>query len=257
MRFRILLVTAVFAGAAALAAAQDRTTSETKQTTVQNPDGSSTTITGQVIRYEPGSTIVIRRSNNTEATYTLDSSLSVPSDVAVGREVTIVTSSQDGKVRIQKITTMTTPGGSSSMGSTSSMSSSSAAPPSDDAKTSSSQQTQQTQQTTETRSTASVAPAQEPPAPQEQTTQQTTTSRVTTVTGTVQAYEPGQSITIVGPDRKVTTYTISEDVQAPQTIAVGKRVTFKTTTVSGKPAVQSFTTKTTTKTTKSKTVSPK
>jgi sulfite reductase alpha subunit-like flavoprotein len=252
MRFRTVLVSAVFAGAAALAVGQDRTTTtETKQTTVQNPDGSTstTTITGQVIRYEPGSAIVIRRSNNTEATYKLDSELQVPSDVAVGREVTLVTQSQDGTVHIKKITTMSMPTGSSG-----SMSSMSPPPASEDSKTTSSREVQQT---TETRSTASVAPAQEPPVPQEQTTQQTSTTRVTTVSGTVQAYEPGQSITIVGPNHKVTTYTISEGVQAPDTVAVGKRVTFTTTTVSGKPAVQSFTTKTTTKTTRSKTVSPR
>ena len=250
MRFRVLLVSAVIAGATALAIGQDRsTTTETKQTTVQNPDGSSVTITGQVVRYEPGKTIVIRRSNNAETTYTLDSSAEVPSDIAVGRQVTLVTQTKDGSVHIRKITTLTLPEGSSG-----SMSSMSEPPKPEEPKTA---ESMQTQQTTETRSTASVAPAQEPPAStQEQTTRETTTTKVTTVSGTVQAYEPGQSITIIGPDKKVTTYTISQGIEAPQTVAVGKRVTFTSTTVSGKPAVQSFTTTTKTTKTKSKTVTP-
>src|SRR5262249_55288785 len=252
-RFRVLLVSVVFAGAAALAIGQDRsTTTETKQTPV-NPDG-SVTVTGQVIKYEPGKTIVIRQSNNSETTYTLDSSAEVPSDIAVGRQVTVVTQMKDGSVHIRKITTVTLPEGSS--GSTSSMSE----PPRSDAPKAADLkpgESVQPQTTTQTRSTASVAPAQEPPvSTQEQTTQQTMTTKVTTVSGTVQAYEPGQSITIVGPDKKVTTYTISEGVQAPQTVAVGKTVTFTTTTVSGKPAVQSFTTTTKTTKTKSKTVKP-
>jgi hypothetical protein len=73
----------------------------------------------------------------------------------------------------------------------------------------------------------------------------------------VRAYEPGQSITILGPDRKTTTYTISEGVDIPQDVTVGKRVTVQTTTVSGKPVVKSVTTKTTTTKTHTKTISPK
>src|SRR5262249_40081754 len=251
-RFRVLLVSVVFAGAAALAIGQDRsTTTETKQTPV-NPDG-SVTVTGQVIQYEPGKTIVIRRANNTETTYTLEPSAEVPSDIAVGRQVTGVSQRKDGSVHIRKITTVTLPEGSSA--STSSMSE---PPRSDEPKAADLKpgESMQTQQTTETRSTASVAPAQEPPASTQQQTTETTTTNVTTVSGMVQAYEPGQSITIVGPDKKVTTYTISEGIQAPQTVAVGKTVTFTTTTVSGKPAVQSFTTTTKTTKTKSKTVKP-
>ena len=78
-----------------------------------------------------------------------------------------------------------------------------------------------------------------------------------TVSGTVKAYEPGQSITVVGPSNKVTTYTITTDSQLPQDMAVGKSVTVQTMTVSGKPVVRSVTSKTTTtKTTKTKTLSP-
>jgi sulfite reductase alpha subunit-like flavoprotein len=255
MHSRTFLLSLVIVAAASVVAAQDKTTTkESKQTTVQNPDGSTTsmTITGEVVRYEPGHTIVIRRPNSTEATYTLDSSLDVPADVQVGRQVTLVTQSQDGTIHIRKITTTSSSGAAPSdlerEKSSSAMPSSSMAP-------------SQTETRTETRSTASIAPANEQTAPDTsgQTTQTTesTTSKVTTISGTVRAYEPGQSITILGPDRKTTTYTISEGVDIPQDVTVGKRVTVQTTTVSGKPVVKSVTTKTTTTKTHTKTISPK
>lgn len=283
MRSRTFLLMVTMAAAATALAAQDRstTTQSKQQTTVQNPDGSTstTTVTGEVTRFEPGHTIVIRRPDNTEATYTLDSSVEVPTDVQVGRQVTLVTQSQDGTIHIRKITTVTRTGpgssdmsreksssmsdqpGSSSMApmapsqsetrqsTTETRSSSSTVPPS---------QSETQQSTTETRSTASIAPSSPQAAPdtsgQTQTTE-STSSKVTTVTGTVRTYQPGQSITILGPDRKVTTYTITEGIQVPQDVAVGKRVTIETTMVSGKPVVKSVTTKTVT--THTKTVSPK
>lgn len=268
MHSRTFLFSLMVACAASVLVAQDRTTtSETKQTTVQNPDGSTaaTTITGEVIRYEPGHTIVIRRSNNRETTYTLDPSVNVPADVQIGRQVTLVTQTQDGTVHIRKITTISTSSSHSMEHSPGSMDREN---PGSSAMAPSQSETQQT--TTETRSTASVAPenpqtapdasgnmqANEPASPPGGQNMQTTESTsMTTVTGTVRTYQPGQSITIIGPDRKVTTYTISEGVDVPQDVTVGKRVTIETTTVSGKPVVKSVTTKTVK--TKTKTVSPK
>jgi len=73
-------------------------------------------------------------------------------------------------------------------------------------------------------------------------------TKTTTVTvyGTVQSYEPGKSITVVGDDGTTTTYTITESSQLPKTVTVGKTVTVHTTTVSGAPVVQTvtYTTKT-------------
>jgi hypothetical protein len=103
--------------------------------------------------------------------------------------------------------------------------------------------------------TTTVEGAQEAPAA---TTQTTRTTKTTTVSGTVKAYEPGQSITVAGPGDKVTTYTITTDSQLPQDLAVGKTVSVQTAMVSGKPVVRSVTSKTTTttKTTHAKTLSP-
>ena len=61
------------------------------------------------------------------------------------------------------------------------------------------------------------------------TTRTTKTTKTTTVSGTVQAYQPGQSITIVGPGNKTTVYTIVDDSKLPQDVAVGKQVTMQTT----------------------------
>lgn len=271
MHLRTFLLSLIIAAAASVLTAQDRTTtSETKQTTVQNPDGStsSLTVTGEVIRYEPGHTIVIRRSNNTETTYTLDPGVNVPADVQIGRQVTLVTQTQDGTVHIRKITTVSKSPSGMSMNPPGSMDREN---PNASAMAPSQSETRET--TTETRSTASVAPANAQTAPdtsgqtmpstgstsstsgQSMQTTESTSSKVTTVTGTVRTYEPGQSITIVGPDRKMTTYTISQGVDVPQDVAVGKRVTIETTTVEGKPAIKSVTTKTVK--TKTKTVSPR
>lgn len=278
MRFRTFLISLVVAATASVLAAQDRTTTtQTKQTTVQSPDGStsSMTVTGEVIRYEPGHTIVIRRPDNTEATYVLDSSLEVPSDVQIGRQVTLVTHSQDGTIHIRKITTVSRGGAASpEMDHDKSGSSAMERDKSGAAMAPSQSETQQTttetrstassaptetrQSTTETRSTASIAPANGQTAPDASTqmkTTESTSSKMTTVTGTVRTYEPGQSITILGADRKVTTYTLSEGIEVPQDVTVGKRVTIQTTTVGGKPVVKSVTTKTVT--THTKTVSPK
>ena len=194
---------------------QQKTTTTTTQTTV----------TGDVLRYEPGRTIVVRDANNKTVTYTIDSGLAVPADVQVGHKVTLYTSPADGSIRVQRITSVssTNPDGSSL-------------------------------RRTEVRDSAapdmSAQPAQA--APDAGTTTRTTTTKTTTINGTVQAYEPGQSITVLGPGNKTTVYTISTDAQLPQDVAVGKQVTMQTMIVSGKPVVRSVTTRTTTtKTTKS------
>lgn len=48
-------------------------------------------INGQVVRYEPGKTIVVRGVDNREVVYTLSPSVAVPADVKVGRDVTLYT----------------------------------------------------------------------------------------------------------------------------------------------------------------------
>ncbi len=228
-------------------AAGTTSSTRTTQTMTQHPDGSTSTstktetVSGEVVTYEPGHTIVIRDPNKGTVTYTLDPGLTVPSDIQVGRRVMIYTEPGDGSVRVARITTVTTPAGSSGTMTSHTMSSQG-------------QQGQQSQTTSTTSSSSSDTDSGAMPV---QTTQTTTSSRRTTsIYGTVQAYEPGQSITVVGPNSKTTTYTITTDSQLPKDVAVGKRVTVQTTTVSGKPVVRSVQYKTTTKTTHTKTISP-
>lgn len=185
---------------------------------------------------------MIREPNKEAVTYTLDPAMTVPSDIQIGRRVMIYTEPSDGSVRVARITTVTAPAKPAGEGDPQPMSSQA---------TSSPQATSSQRKTTTTTSasgTDSGAPAQ--------TMQTTTTTRATSISGTVQAYEAGQSITLVGPDSKTTTYTITTDSQLPKDIAVGKKVTVQTTVVSGKPVVRSVQYKTTTKTVHTKTVSP-
>ncbi len=254
MSWKTNLASIALASAAAVVVAQappagSTSTTKTTQTTTQNPDGTSTTstrsvtVTGEVMQYEPGRTIVIREPNKEAVTYTLDPSLTVPSDIQVGRRVMIYTEPADGSVRIARITTVTTPA-TATDANPQAMSSSG---------TSSSPQATTSQSQTTTSTSASATTDSSAPA---QTMQTTTTTRATSVSGTVQAYQPGQSITVVGPDSKTTTYTITTDSQLPKDVAIGKKVTVQTTVVSGKPVVRSVQYKTTTKTVHTKSVSP-
>lgn len=115
-RFGVLCL----AGGVALAAAafaQDtassqQTTTTTQQTTqVQaNDEGvarttKTTTVEGRVVRYEPGKTIVVLGPDNKPMTYTLSGDVNVPSDVAVGRDVSLDTLPSDGgAVTVNRIT---------------------------------------------------------------------------------------------------------------------------------------------------------
>jgi hypothetical protein len=64
------------------------------------------TLTGEVVRYTPGQTIVVRQPGRPEVTYTLTPSVAVPQDVQVGRMVTIVPErGPDGTTVIKKVTT--------------------------------------------------------------------------------------------------------------------------------------------------------
>ncbi|MCA1580508.1 MAG: hypothetical protein LC796_03785 [Acidobacteria bacterium] len=268
MSWKTNLASIALASAAAVVVAQappagSTSTTKTTQTTTQNPDGTSTTstrtvtVTGEVMQYEPGHTIVIREPNKEPVTYTLDSGLTVPSDIQVGRRVMIYTEPADGSVRVARITTVTAPMPETDSNPQAMSSSQTTSSP--QATTSSSQTTSSPQATTsrsqqsKTTTTTSASGTDSGAPPQ---TMQTTTTRATSISGTVQAYEPGQSITVVGPNSKTTTYTITTDSQLPKDVAVGKQVTVQTTVVSGKPVVRSVQYKTTTKTVHTKTVSP-
>jgi len=70
-------------------------------------------INGEVVRYEPGHVIVIRSKDKGEVSYTLMPSLTVPSDVQVGRTVTLYTEAgEDGATLVKRVTTTSvTPSG--------------------------------------------------------------------------------------------------------------------------------------------------
>jgi hypothetical protein len=68
-----------------------------------------------------------------------------------------------------------------------------------------------------------------------------TKTETTTLSGTVSSYEPGQFITITGPNHRVVKYTITQESELPQEVAVGKTVTVRTYTMNGAPAVRQVT----------------
>ena len=122
----------------------------------------------------------------------------------------------------------------------------SVSPPAAEPGTSSTHQ-EVTQQTTETTAVPEVS----------STTTTESSSGATTVTGTVRTYEAGKSVTIVRPDGSSVTYLINPTSELPSDVAVGRKVTVTTTTVSGssEPVVQRMIYTTKTKTT-TKSVEP-
>ncbi|HEX9303480.1 MAG TPA: hypothetical protein VGA31_03425 [Thermoanaerobaculia bacterium] len=162
------------------------------------------TVTGDVVRYEAGKTIVVRSPDGHEVTYAIAPGTSAPAEVVVGRRVSIVTEPSDsGPVLVTRITTeAVTPDG-------------------------------QTRTTTEKTEIA--------PSGAEAKTQ------ITTVYGTVTAYDAGSSITIIQPNRTTVTYTIDQSSTLPEGVATGKKVVIRTITrPGGKPIVRKVTLSTTT-----------
>jgi len=205
MNLRRILLALVVAGTAAWTMAQE-TRTYSKETTVQTPEGSRTVmISGEVVRYEPGQTIIIRDPSKYVVTYTLGSDVTVPAEIQVGRRVTVWTepaATGSGPAVVTRITTTST---------------------------SSDGQTRTTTERTEMGASGET---------------KTTT---TTVYGTVSAFEPGQSITITREQGEPVTYVIDQESQLPTDLALGKKVTVKTTVIKGSPVARTVT-YTTTKT---------
>jgi hypothetical protein len=114
MKWRSLfLALATSAAAATLLTAQEVTS---KTTTIERSDNPRiVTVTGEIVKYEPGQTIVIREPNRRVVTYTLSPSAEIPQDIQVGRTVTISSepsSDGSGPALVTKVTeTSVTPGG--------------------------------------------------------------------------------------------------------------------------------------------------
>ena len=107
MKWRTLLLALATAATATLLSAQV----EIKQTAIENSDNPRiVTITGEVVRVEPGQTIVLRSSGK-ETIYTLSPSVTLPPDVQIGKTVTLSTeppSTGSGPAMVTKVVTTTT-----------------------------------------------------------------------------------------------------------------------------------------------------
>jgi hypothetical protein len=77
------------------------------QATTTQTETKTVTITGEVIRYEPGRTIVIRDPSQKTVTYTLTPSVTIPEDVQVGRTVTLYTDTDPAGVAVVRRVTTT------------------------------------------------------------------------------------------------------------------------------------------------------
>ncbi len=184
------------------------TTTYTRET--EKVEQKTVTVTGDVVRYEAGKTIVVRSPDGREVTYAIAANTSAPAEVTVGRRVSIVTEpSTSGPVLVTRITTDTVAGEGPA---------------------------RTTTEKTE------VAPAGAE-----------TKTQITTVYGTVTAYEAGRSITMLLPNRTTVTYTIDTTSTLPQDMAAGKKVVVRTiTSPGGRPIVRKITYSTTKKTAKIK-----
>jgi hypothetical protein len=106
MKWRNLSLALAMGAAATLLGAQEVTT---KQTTIQSSDNPRiVTITGEVVRYEPGQTIVLRQPDKRVVSYTLSPGATLPEDIQIGRTVTVSTepsSNGSGPAMVTKVTT--------------------------------------------------------------------------------------------------------------------------------------------------------
>lgn len=101
MKWKAPLAALAFAAATTALMAQDAT--QTTTTTTK-----TTTVTGSVVQYQPGQTIVVRSNDGKAVTYTLGPSLQVPAGVQIGKTVTISTepaSSGSGNAVVTRIDT--------------------------------------------------------------------------------------------------------------------------------------------------------
>lgn len=273
----------------------------------------TTTVTGDLVRYEPGRLIAVRQPDGQVTTYMLAPTLTIPAEVQIGKKISLVTEpSNAGQTLVTRITTVTTEGAgvAASMGQTSSSTRETTM-----ASTAGGQTTTMTKTTTISGDVVSYEPGRtivlrQPdgqvvtyaigpsavvpaevqigrrvsiatePSPSgtvlvtRVTTQSLTpegdvqtmtrktemspegeeTTQITTVSGTVTAYEPGKTVTVIQPDKKTVTYIVDAASEVPKDFAVGKQVTLRTTRVAGSemPVVRKVTYTTRSKTTKKK-----
>lgn len=203
MKSFAMLLASVIAAVATIAASQEASPTPAPATTPRKIPRSVTT-SGEIVRYDAGKTIVIRQSDDRIVTYELAPAVPVSAEIHVGNRVTILAvPSADGVVRVTRVTPM----GPDPVPAA-------PAPPA-----------------------ASVTPNAEIPSAAQAKTQ------TTTAYGTITAYEPGQSISILQPNGKTVIYAIDGDSSLPTGIATGKTVVVRTITRPGatRPLVQKVT----------------
>jgi len=86
----------------------DGSMQRTTERTTTTPTGEKyTTVTGEVVKYEPGRTLVLRDINRKDVTFTLSPDIVVPEDVRIGRKVTLFTETGEGGTTLVKRVTST------------------------------------------------------------------------------------------------------------------------------------------------------
>jgi len=206
-----LFAVALSAAVAALVAreATAKPPSPQEKETTTQTTTTTRTVSGSVVRYTPGQMIVLKGADGRMTTYMLSSAVEVPAPA---------------EVQVGKVVTISTEPASDGSGTAIVKR----------IETTTVNEQGQTKKTTEK---TEVSPSG--------TTQTTTT----TVTGTVQAFSPGQSITIEDPNHQVVTYTVDKESELPPEVTVGKTVTVRTTRIAGikLPVVRKVTITTVTK----------
>lgn len=106
MKWRSFFLAMATAAAATLMVAQEVTTRQTTVLSSENPR--VVTITGEVVKFEPGQTIVLRQPDKRVVTYTLSPGAVLPNDIQIGRTVTVSTepsSDGSGPAMVTRVTT--------------------------------------------------------------------------------------------------------------------------------------------------------
>jgi hypothetical protein len=219
--------------------------------------------TGEVIRYVPGQTIVIRRPDQRTATYTLSTETSVPADVQVGRSVSLFTeSAPEGSTVVKRVTTSRMTSGGVVEETTTETEAVTGeivryAPgetivirrPAGSEVTYALPQAVVVPQDIQVGRTVTIVPEEGPDGttvvkkvkttsitPEGHTkeiteetrtsaTGETSRSATTTVSGVVSAYESGKTVTVTRRDGSKVAYILSPQTRVPADLAVGKVVT--------------------------------
>lgn len=224
--------------------AQDNTSANQDRQQHLSTPAKPVAVSGTVVKYTAGQSIVLRGNEGQEVTYPLASDASAPADVAVGSSVVLygdASGSKVGRIVMSDSSTASKPPDSTSQGSptsssTTSQGSSYSGQSAPSATTSGTSSTTSGMSSTSTTSTAATSAA-----PAQTTTTTTTTTEVTTVTGTVKSYDAGRSITITRPDGTTVSYTITQQSAVPSKLENGKTVVIRTRNQNGQQTVERIT----------------